>query len=71
MRGASTPFQFRSPRADDYVEEEMSEDGDMLFITSRQGHLEEQIQKLQKDCDTLLQVGDRVLQIENPPLHCA
>lgn len=56
MRGASSPFTFRQSHNFDLVEEVMSEDSDMLFITTRQTQLETQITELQTKYDHLQQV---------------
>lgn len=58
MRGASSPFNFKSPaNFDDLVEEEMDEDNDMLFITTRQTQLEKQISELTTEKDVVEQVS--------------
>ncbi|WAR04462.1 TAXB1-like protein [Mya arenaria] len=44
IRGASTPFQFRRPGADDYIEIE-DEEANMLVIRSKTIFLEENLQK--------------------------
>lgn len=42
VRGASTPFQFRQPHADDFVEI-MDEESDMLVIRCKTAVLEESL----------------------------
>ncbi|XP_052804707.1 tax1-binding protein 1 homolog isoform X2 [Mya arenaria] len=62
IRGASTPFQFRRPGADDYIEIE-DEEANMLVIRSKTIFLEENLQKaeLQKQ---RLQEAQEALQKE-------
>lgn len=55
IKGASTPFKFKKPTADDFVEIE-DEESEMLFIRSKSAVLEETISKLEDDKFKLLQV---------------
>lgn len=59
MRGASSPFTFRSPRNDDFVEEELADDSDMLVITTRQMQLESELDVLRCEKGKLEQVGSQ------------
>lgn len=54
IKGASTPFKFKKPTADDFVEIE-DEESEMLFIRSKSAVLEETISKLEDDKFKLLQ----------------
>lgn len=55
IRGASTPFQFKKPSADDYIEIEDSEN-DMLVIRSKTAVMEERIKLLEEEKARLEQV---------------
>lgn len=57
MCGASSPFQFRAPRSEDYVTEDMQDDNDMVFITTRHVKLEEKIESLEQEQDRLARVS--------------
>lgn len=46
IRGASTPFQFKKPSADDYIE---VEDNDMLIIRSKTVVLEERLKLMEEE----------------------
>ena len=53
MCGASSPFYFMNPRhEDDLVEETMSDDADMLYITTKRGQLAQKT----KECEQLTEV---------------
>ena len=56
MCGASTPFQFKTPRNDDLIEQEL-EDDDFLNITTNTLILEERIRKMEVEKEILNQVG--------------
>lgn len=56
MCGASSPFQFRAPRSEDFVEEDMPDDEEMLLITTKQVQLEENLNKLEDERRTLSKV---------------
>ena len=55
IRGASTPFQFKRPSADDFVEIE-DEETEMLVIRSKSIYMEETLKKLESEKNALLQV---------------
>ncbi|VDI46799.1 Hypothetical predicted protein [Mytilus galloprovincialis] len=55
IRGASTPFQFRRPSADDFLEIE-DEETEMLVIRSKTVVMEENISKLESEKTALLQM---------------
>ena len=55
VRGASTPFQFRKPGADDFVEVE-DEETNMLVIRSKTIYLEETLQKAESQRQKLVEV---------------
>lgn len=55
IRGASTPFQFKKPSADDFVEIE-DNDTEMLVIRSKTIVMEEAIHKLDAEKNALLQM---------------
>ena len=55
MRGASTPFQFKRPSAEDYVEVE-DEESDMMVIKCKTVALEEDLSSARKERDVLLRV---------------
>ncbi|XP_070174992.1 tax1-binding protein 1 homolog B-like isoform X2 [Littorina saxatilis] len=55
--GCSTPFQFRKPRATDFVEEEF---GDMMFIRSKTTVMQEKIQQLEQELLVLNQERDKL-----------
>ena len=55
VKGASTPFQFKKPRADDFVEM-VDDENDMLIIRSKTCLLEETIQKKEEEQNELLKV---------------
>lgn len=55
MCGASTPFQFKTPRNDDLIEQEL-EDEDFLHITTNTLILEEKIRKIELEKEMLNQV---------------
>ncbi|OWF43030.1 tax1-binding protein 1 homolog [Mizuhopecten yessoensis] len=57
IRGASTPFQFKKPSADDYVEEE-DNDTDMLIIRSKSVVLEERLKLMEEDKARLEQLQE-------------
>lgn len=54
VKGASTPFQFKRPRADDFVEM-IDDENDMLIIHSKTCLLEETIKKKEKETAELIQ----------------
>ena len=56
MCGASTPFQFKTPRNEDLIEQEL-EDDDFLNITTNTLILEEKIRKMEVEKEILNQVG--------------
>ncbi|XP_061178289.1 tax1-binding protein 1 homolog B-like isoform X2 [Saccostrea echinata] len=53
IRGASTPFQFKNPSADDFVELD-DEETNMLVIRSKTMVLEENIQKLREEQEAMV-----------------
>lgn len=55
IRGASTPFQFKNPSADDFVELE-DEESDMLVIRSKAVVLEEKTRRLEDEKEQLMQL---------------
>ncbi|XP_067933490.1 calcium-binding and coiled-coil domain-containing protein 1-like [Watersipora subatra] len=58
MCGTSSPFYFHQPRHEEFVEEVMQDDADMLYITTKRGQLEEKKQecdKLAKTCEAMNQ----------------
>lgn len=55
IRGASTPFQFKRPSADDFVEIE-DEETEMLVIRSKSIYMEETLKKLESEKNALLQM---------------
>lgn len=55
IRGASTPFQFRKPSADDFIEIE-DEETEMLVIRSKTVVMAENISKLESEKTALLQM---------------
>ncbi|KAK3105975.1 hypothetical protein FSP39_009914 [Pinctada imbricata] len=55
IRGASTPFQFKRPSADDFVEVD-DEEADMLVIRSKTVVLEENMHKLESDKQELVRI---------------
>ena len=55
VRGASTPFQFRRPSADDFVAIE-DEDEDIMIIKSKTAALEENLALAEKEKDKLKKV---------------
>lgn len=57
IRGASTPFQFRRPGADDFVEVE-DEETNMLVIRSKTLYLEENLQMAQSQKQKLLETQE-------------
>ena len=59
IRGASTPFQFKSPSAGDFVELE-DEEADMLVIKSKTIYLQENIQHMESEKSHLIKVGEMV-----------
>lgn len=56
VRGASTPFQFRRPGADDFVEVE-DEETNMLVIRSKTIYLEETLQKAESQRQKMVEVS--------------
>lgn len=66
IRGASTPFQFKNPSADDFVELD-DEETNMLVIRSKTIVLEENIEKLKSEQEALL-VGKQELECERDGL---
>ncbi|XP_055995413.1 tax1-binding protein 1 homolog isoform X2 [Ostrea edulis] len=66
IRGASTPFQFKNPSADDFVELD-DEETNMLVIRSKTMVLEENIQKLQAEQEALV-LGQKELECERDGL---
>lgn len=48
IRGASTPFQFKRPCADDFVEVDEETDNEMLVIRPKTVFLEEEVEKMRK-----------------------
>ncbi|XP_060573500.1 tax1-binding protein 1 homolog [Ruditapes philippinarum] len=57
IRGASTPFQFRRPGADDFVEID-DEETNMLVIRSKTIYLEENLQQAQAQRQKLIEAQD-------------
>ncbi|XP_045210114.1 tax1-binding protein 1 homolog isoform X2 [Mercenaria mercenaria] len=57
IRGASTPFQFRRPGADDFVEVE-DEETNMLVIRSKTIYLEENLQQAQSQKQKLMEAQE-------------
>ena len=55
IRGASTPFQFRKPSADDFVEVE-DEETNMLVIRSKTVLLQENLQHAESQKNKLIEV---------------
>ena len=56
MRGASTPFQFKRPSVDQYVEIEDLDD-DIMVIKSKTNALEDELGNVRKEKETLVKVG--------------
>ncbi|XP_052830055.1 tax1-binding protein 1 homolog [Octopus bimaculoides] len=54
VKGASTPFQFKKPRADDFVEM-LDDENDMLVIHSKTFVMEENLRKAEVEKSTLLE----------------
>lgn len=54
VKGASTPFQFKKPRADDFIEM-LDDENDMLVIHSRTFILEENLRKAETEKSVLLE----------------
>ena len=57
IRGASTPFQFRKPSANDFVEIE-DEETNMLVIRSKTVVLQENLQHAESQKNKLIEVGN-------------
>ncbi|XP_033733010.1 tax1-binding protein 1 homolog B-like isoform X2 [Pecten maximus] len=57
IRGASTPFQFKKPSADDYIE---VEDNDMLIIRSKSVVLEERLKLMEEEKARLEQLQEEM-----------
>ena len=55
VRGASTPFQFKRPSADQFVEIEDLDD-DIMVIKSKTSALEEELGSVRKEKETLVKV---------------
>lgn len=53
MRGASTPFQFKRPLAEEYIEVE-EEDGELLVVKTRTAILQEKLNSAASKHTTLL-----------------
>lgn len=66
IRGASTPFQFKNPSADDFVELD-DEETNMLVIRSKTIVLEENIEKLKSEQEALV-LGKQELECERDGL---
>ena len=56
VRGASTPFQFRQPGLDDYVEVEDMED-DIMVVKTRTAALEDDLKVVLKAKEKLIEVS--------------
>ncbi len=57
VRGASTPFQFRSLTAEDYLEVLDSEDADMMVIKTKTALFEEKLETARIEKEALLKVN--------------
>ena len=55
VRGASTPFQFKAPLAEEYVEVE-AEDGELLVVKTRTVVLQERLQQAMQQREKLAKV---------------
>ena len=56
VRGASTPFQFKQPGADDFVEIIDDEDNDLLVVKSKTLALEDDLMKALIEKENILKV---------------
>lgn len=61
IRGASTPFQFKKPSADDFIEIE-DDENEMLVIRSKTIVMEENLRKLEDEKSALLQLQHELTQ---------
>lgn len=64
VRGASTPFQFRKPGSEEYVEVEDEDDDNILIIKTKTAMLEDKLSKVDQEKEELSKVSGKTRESE-------